>query len=157
MVESSGSREPQRRNVARSGRRWCTYTDQLLKRVRICARPFLQLWAHVRGARPYGPVFAHAGVEAQEGRREGARLICIHRGSTFTCQSNSNPPPTLPSTDGHPSAPSRHTRTHSPPRHTHTHTQGRKISFPTLSEMSWDLRCKMECLKHMIRNRQGSH
>lgn len=38
-----------------------------------------------------------------------------------------------------------------------THTHRRKISFNTLSEMSRDPRCKMEWLKHMIRNREGSH
>lgn len=124
-------------------------------------------------AHPYGPVFVHVCVESkgkggregeEEGEGEEERLICIHHESTFTCQSNSNPPPTLPSTDGHPSAPSRHTRTHTlvfatSAIHAHTHARSRlgKSACAHLVKGAGILGVKMEWLKHMIRNREGSH
>lgn len=123
----------------------------------ISAWPYMPRCAHVRGARPYGPVFAHVGVEAQEGRMSERERESIS--FVFTADLHS---PARATATPHPLYPQQ-MATRQLPADTRTlilclnHTHTRKISFPTLSEMSWDLRCKMECLKHMIRNRQGSH
>lgn len=105
-----------------------------------------------------------SGGRGREEEGEEERLICIHHESTFTCQSNSNPPPTLPSTDGHPSAPSRDTHTllfatSAVHAHTQAHASCRlgKSACAHLVKGAGIRGVKMEWLKHMIRNREGSH
>lgn len=102
----------------------CMYMRQLLKRAvswwgGIWRYAVCTCKVHIHMGQCLYMSASKAKERGNERKWEGERLICIHHESTFTCQSNSNPPPTLPSTDGHPSAPSRHTHTHA---YTHSHS-----------------------------------
>lgn len=129
----------------------------------VCSTEACGVYAQ-KGAHPYGSVFPLPSEGMKKREVEKGRESHLYSPRIYSHLPEQQQPPTHSTLNRWPPVSSQQTHTHTHPPllslnqvRTHTHTHWHKISFPTLSEMSRDPGCKMEWMKHMIRNREGSH